>query len=40
MYKKFEAIMNKYMMPLAHKVDKQRHWVCQEKCVSNFLITC
>lgn len=25
MYKKFEAIMNKYMMPLAHKVDKQRH---------------
>ena len=25
MFAKFEALMNKYMMPLAHKVDKQKH---------------
>lgn len=25
MFKKFEAVMNKYLMPIAHKVDKQRH---------------
>ena len=25
MFKKFEALMNKYLMPIAHKVDKQRH---------------
>ncbi|MGL4992085.1 MAG: PTS sugar transporter subunit IIC [Sarcina sp.] len=25
MFAKFEAMMNKYLMPLAHKVDKQRH---------------
>lgn len=25
MFSKFEALMNKYMMPIAHKVDKQRH---------------
>lgn len=25
MFAKFEAFMNKYLMPLAHKVDKQRH---------------
>lgn len=25
MFKKFDALMNKYLMPLAHKVDKQRH---------------
>lgn len=25
MFAKFEAFMNKYFMPLAHKVDNQRH---------------
>lgn len=25
MFKKFEAFMNKWLMPIAHKVDKQRH---------------
>lgn len=25
MFEKFEAFMNKYLMPIAHKVDKQRH---------------
>ena len=25
MFKKFEELMNKYLMPIAHKVDKQRH---------------
>lgn len=25
MFAKFEALMNKYLMPIAHKVDKQRH---------------
>lgn len=25
MFEKFEALMNKYLMPIAHKVDKQRH---------------